>query len=177
MQSNRAADDGEVLGEVPGPTRREFFSRSCRVASVAALGAAVAAVLESCGGGTTGPSAGLGGAIQALPLVQGGESNGAITVTIGAGSPLAAVGGAALVQSSGGSLVLVARTSQNGFTALTSQCTHQACTVADISGQTYVCPCHGSQFSFTGQVLGGPAPLPLRQFNTQFANDVLTITA
>ena len=39
----------------------------------------------------------------------------------------------------------------------------------------YVCPCHGSQYSTSGAVLNGPATQPLRQFATQFTNNVLTI--
>jgi cytochrome b6-f complex iron-sulfur subunit len=62
------------------------------------------------------------------------------------------------------------------FAAVTAVCTHEACTVTGISGQTYVCPCHGSQFSATGVVLKGPAASPLRPFTTRFAANVLTIT-
>jgi cytochrome b6-f complex iron-sulfur subunit len=41
---------------------------------------------------------------------------------------------------------------------------------------SFVCPCHGSEFDTSGHVLVGPASTPLRQFQTQFANNVLTIS-
>ncbi len=61
--------------------------------------------------------------------------------------------------------------------ALASVCTHQACEITGYAGQTFVCPCHGSQFDASGRVLSGPAPTALRQYTTQFANGVLTISA
>ena len=95
-------------------------------------------------------------------------------LTIDAASPLSAVGSAALVLSGLGTFH-VAHTGQNAFTALTAICTHEACTITGFQNQVYVCPCHGSQYNTSGQVLSGPAPSPLRQFGTQFANNVLTI--
>jgi Rieske Fe-S protein len=97
-----------------------------------------------------------------------------VQVQIDSSSPLAAVGGAALVRSSSG-YVLVARTGDQAFTALTSICTHQTCTIDGWDGSGYVCPCHGSRFTTSGRVVNGPAPAPLRSFNTAFANNVLTI--
>jgi Rieske Fe-S protein len=73
-------------------------------------------------------------------------------------------------------MFLVARTAQNAFTALTAICTHEGCTVSGFENQTYVCPCHGSRYSTSGTVISGPAPSSLRSFQTQFNNNVLTIT-
>jgi len=102
-------------------------------------------------------------------------SGGAIALTIDASSPLNNVGSAALVQAASVN-VLVARTGQDAFTALTAICTHEQCTVTGFENQTYVCPCHGSRFSTSGSVTNGPASSPLRQFATRFAGNVLTIT-
>jgi cytochrome b6-f complex iron-sulfur subunit len=98
-----------------------------------------------------------------------------MVVTIDAASPLAAVGGAALVQSALGS-VLVAHTAQDTFVAVTSRCTHEACTITRFASATYICPCHGSQFSTSGRVLAGPATGQLASFQTQFSNGQLTIS-
>jgi Rieske Fe-S protein len=47
----------------------------------------------------------------------------------------------------------------HGFSAV---CTHQGCTVDNISGGVISCPCHGSRYDAqTGAVVGGPAPSPL----------------
>ena len=109
------------------------------------------------------------------PTIPGTLSASTVTVTIGANSPLTNTGSAALVQYSGGSL-LVARTGANAFTALSSTCTHQGCLVTGFSNGEYVCPCHGSHYNTSGQVTQGPAPSPLPSFPTAFSNGQLTIT-
>jgi cytochrome b6-f complex iron-sulfur subunit len=158
-------------------TRREFCGTACRALTVAALGGSMASLLQACGGGgsssPTGTSGSFGG--SALPSVNGTAVSGGVTVDVAAGSPLATVGGAALVRSSSGTF-LVARTGQDTFSALTARCTHESCTITDVSNQTYVCPCHGSRYTQSGQVQNGPATRNLRSFATRFASDVLTIT-
>jgi Rieske Fe-S protein len=143
--------------------------RACQAASLAVLGSALATLLESCG---KNPMDSSGGNIS---RINASLVNGTITLTIDANSPLAAVGSAALVQASNNSL-LVARTAQDTFTAVTAICTHQACTITGYNNQVYTCPCHGSQFNTSGRVVRGPATSALRTFQTQFANNQLIIT-
>lgn len=153
-------------------TRRQFC-RQCS-AGLAALGGT--AILGACGGGS--PTSGSGGGGfggSSLPRISGSGAGGGIQVTVDASSPLASTGALALVTSSLGS-VLVARTGSDTFTALSATCTHQGCAITGFSGASFVCPCHGSQFDANGRVLNGPATRSLQQFNTQFANGVLTIT-
>jgi cytochrome b6-f complex iron-sulfur subunit len=150
-------------------TRRQFCTRAV---SVAAFGGTLGAILQGCGSGSPTSAS----SFQALPVVAGTDLNGGVVVNVDAASPLAAVGTAALVQSPS-ALVLVAHTAQDSFTALSSLCTHQACTIRGYANNTFVCPCHGSQFSTNGQVLSGPAFAPLTQYHAQFAAGVLTITA
>lgn len=50
-----------------------------------------------------------------------------------------------------------------GFRALSAVCTHLGCITRFKPDQRIIaCPCHGSRFSLDGDVLGGPAPRPLR---------------
>jgi cytochrome b6-f complex iron-sulfur subunit len=107
-------------------------------------------------------------------VVTGAVAGNAITVSIDAGSPLASVGGAALVRSAAGD-VLTYRTAQDAFSAVTAMCTHEACTITGINGQTYVCPCHGSQFTTTGSVVSGPATRALRTYATSLSGTTLSI--
>jgi len=146
-------------------TRRTFCVQAYGAVSLAALGS----ILTGCGGSPTSPSA------PSLPTINASVANGVASISIDSASPLATVGGAALVQSTSG-MFLVARTAQNAFTALTAICTHEGCTVSGFENQTYVCPCHGSRYSTSGTVISGPAPSSLRSFQTQFNNNVLTIT-
>ena len=148
-------------------TRRSFVLHACEAASLAALGS----MLQSCSSSPTSPSS----TAPSLPVINGTTANGVVSVTIDPASSLANVGGAALVQASS-AVLLVARTAQSSFTALTAICTHEGCTITGFQSPMYVCPCHGSQYSTSGSVLNGPATQPLRQFATQFANNVLTIS-
>ena len=148
------------------PTRREFCVRSCQAVSLLTLNAA----FQACGSSPTAPSS-----AASLPSASGTIVNGALTIAIDSASPLSPVGGAALVQVASGAF-LVARTSQDAFTALTAICTHEGCTVSGFENQVYVCPCHGSRFSTSGSVVQGPASSALRQFPTRFANNVVTIS-
>jgi cytochrome b6-f complex iron-sulfur subunit len=145
-------------------TRRQFCARS------AALLGVIAPLCSGCAS-PTGPSN-----ANALPVVSATQSGLIYSVTVDASSPLANVGALAIVQGPN-ALFLVAHTASASFTALSATCTHQVCTVSGYSGSTFVCPCHGSQFDTSGRVVGGPAPAPLQQYATQFAGNVLKITA
>jgi len=150
----------------PRRSRREFCVHACQAASFAAAGG----LWQACSGNSTSPSN-----ATPLPTINATAATGTLSLTIDAASPLNAVGGAALVQSSAGN-VLVFRTAQDTFAAVTAVCTHEGCTVTGVSGSIYVCPCHGSEFSASGGVVKGPATLPLRTFTTRFSGNVLTIT-
>lgn len=154
-------------------TRRVFVVRACLAAAGATLGTSATGCGGGGGGSPTAPSPVTGAAT--LPTVAANVSGGQALLTIDGGSPLASVGGAALVQA-GGTQVLVARTAQDAFSAVTATCTHEACTINGATGATFVCPCHGSRFSTSGAVLNGPATRALRQFATQFNGGVLAIT-
>lgn len=147
-------------------SRREFVLKVCQAGSIAALGAIL---LEACNQNP------LGGDVPSLATVQASVSNGVVSLNVGGGSPLAGVGTAALVQFSGGAL-LVAHTAQSAFTALSSFCTHQNCQITGWQNQTYVCTCHGSKFSTSGQVTQGPARTALKSYATQVSNSTLMIT-
>ena len=151
-----------------GQSRRTFCSRAV---ALTALGGALASALQACSGSPTSPSN-----VAALPVVSGMLAGSAVTVAIDSSSPLASVGGAALVNAGGASL-LVARTAQATFVALSAICTHQTCTITGFGNDTYVCPCHGSTFDINGKVTGGPAPANLHPYATEFSNGILTITA
>ncbi len=49
------------------------------------------------------------------------------------------------------------------YVASILECTHQSCQVALVESG-YVCPCHGSRFSETGDVINGPAEVGLANY-------------
>jgi cytochrome b6-f complex iron-sulfur subunit len=53
--------------------------------------------------------------------------------------------------------------------------THEGCTVNGADGDIYVCPCHGSRYNHSGQVVRGPATASLRKYATTFTDGVVTI--
>jgi cytochrome b6-f complex iron-sulfur subunit len=155
---------------VPGTslTRRDFCARSCTAAfAVAATGAFAGA----CGGSSTGPSDN----VPALPVMNGTVSNGSVSVSVDATSPLVSVGSAALIESSAAPL-LVVHTGSSAFSAFSAICTHQGCTVTGFANNRFVCPCHGSQYDTNGNVVSGPAPQALQRFTASLSGTTLTIS-
>ena len=59
--------------------------------------------------------------------------------------------------------VYVRRDASGSLTAVLASCTHQGCQPEPV-GNRLECPCHGSQFSFEGEVLAGPADRPLIRY-------------
>lgn len=148
-------------------SRRRFCIDVCQAASCTAL----APLAAACSGGSSPASP--GGMPSMLPVVAGQLAGSSVRVAV-AGSPLAEIGGAALVESAGG-VFLLSRTSAGAFTALDAICTHESCTITGADGTVFVCQCHGSRYNRSGQVLTGPATASLRQYATSFADGVVTI--
>jgi nitrite reductase/ring-hydroxylating ferredoxin subunit len=156
------------MSDTTAPISRRQFCGAC-MASCATL----ATLVTACGGdgSPTGPS---GGSASDLSVIQGQFANARVRVTT-AGTPLANVGGAARVESTAG-LFLISRTSDTTFTVLAGDCTHEGCTITGATSSQFVCPCHGSRYSLTGQVQEGPARANLRQYASTFADGVVSIT-
>jgi Rieske Fe-S protein len=147
-------------------SRRKFCAGACQAVSCAA----VASIVSGCGGGSpTSP----GGSSTPLAVSSGRFTGSNVEVTV-AGSALASVGGAVLVDSIAG-VFLLARTADTTFSAIDAVCSHQSCTVTGADGAAYVCPCHGSRYDRNGRVLNGPATAALRRFPSSFANGIVTI--
>lgn len=58
--------------------------------------------------------------------------------------------------------------------ALNLTCTHLGCTVS-VTPTELVCPCHGSAFSRTGEVLRGPAARPLDRLTVRLEGDTVVV--
>lgn len=58
--------------------------------------------------------------------------------------------------------IVVTQPEAGTFKAFSAVCTHQGCTVKDVTGGTINCPCHGSKYRVAdASVAAGPAPRPL----------------
>jgi nucleotide-binding universal stress UspA family protein/nitrite reductase/ring-hydroxylating ferredoxin subunit len=68
------------------------------------------------------------------------------------------------IVSSGDHKAAVFRDRKGRVHALSARCTHMGCTVKwNPTEVTWDCPCHGSRFAATGEVVNGPAERPLAQ--------------
>jgi menaquinol-cytochrome c reductase iron-sulfur subunit len=60
--------------------------------------------------------------------------------------------------------------------AYSNICTHLSCRVNwTEADQLYICPCHDGRFNITGQVVSGPPPKPLNQYETKIENGLVYI--
>ncbi len=68
------------------------------------------------------------------------------------------------------------RMEDGGFLALSSKCTHLGCTVPWVDKDNrFACPCHGSAFDITGNVINSPAPRPLDIYRVNIENNVVKV--
>ena len=73
--------------------------------------------------------------------------------------------------------IIIIRSSDTVYLALSKLCTHSQCTVTyNSSSKDIPCPCHGSKFSTTGAVVNGPATAPLKTYNVKLNGNTLTIS-
>ena len=91
-----------------------------------------------------------------------------LDLTVAANAALTQVNGARVITVNGRPVIVV-RTGDATFVALSAVCTHAGCTVRYAAGaHDIACPCHGSTFALDGTVTRGPATRPLAEFATTF---------
>jgi cytochrome b6-f complex iron-sulfur subunit len=70
--------------------------------------------------------------------------------------------------------VFVYRKEDGSFSAVSTRCMHRGCQV-EPAADKLVCPCHGSEYTSTGEVLKGPTERPLRSFPVTLEGEVIAI--
>ena len=101
-----------------------------------------------------------------------------VDLSLSENSALLVVGGALalgsnVIDSKG---ILLYRQSDTNVLAFSRNCTHNSCTIDSFQNGTSTCPCHGSQFNTSGNVVIGPAIIPLTQYSAAIADNIVTIT-
>lgn len=135
-----------------------------RRAVLVATGAGLCALAAGCGVyGATGVPAGAPPAPNEKPPTPAGTpaggggapGGGAGTEPVLATTADIPVGGGMVLAEQG---VVLTRPDEGTVLGFSSVCTHQGCTVADVSDGTINCSCHGSRFQISdGAVASGPA--------------------
>jgi cytochrome b6-f complex iron-sulfur subunit len=101
-------------------------------------------------------------------------STGEITIdlTAAAYADLAVVGGYAYKGD-----IIIFRTNDSSYLALSKVCTHASCTISySHANGNLPCACHGSVFSTAGAVQEGPANSNLKKYTVQKTGNTLTIS-
>lgn len=72
--------------------------------------------------------------------------------------------------------VVITQPDEGRFQGFSAVCTHQGCTVGDVSEGTINCPCHGSRFAIAdGSVVAGPADAPLPEQPLSIDGDEISL--
>ena len=70
----------------------------------------------------------------------------------------------------------LARLEDGGFLALSRTCTHLGCSVPWVEKEMkFACPCHGSAFDITGNVIEAPAPRALDIYPITIENKMIKV--
>jgi cytochrome b6-f complex iron-sulfur subunit len=70
----------------------------------------------------------------------------------------------------------LSRLADGGFLAISQRCTHLGCNVPwDQTANSFICPCHNSQFTADGSLLSPPAPRPLDLFPVIIEDGVVKV--
>jgi cytochrome b6-f complex iron-sulfur subunit len=73
--------------------------------------------------------------------------------------------------------IIIIRSTETVYLALSKVCTHSQCTVTyNSSSKDIPCPCHGSKFNTEGAVLNGPAASPLKKYDVKQNGNILTLS-
>lgn len=68
----------------------------------------------------------------------------------------------------------VYRLDDGTFSAVSTRCMHRGCQV-EPGGDHLICPCHGSEYTNTGEVLKGPTQRPLRRLPVTVEGDHVAV--
>lgn len=71
--------------------------------------------------------------------------------------------------------IALMKISASEYSACLMRCSHQACETS-VSASEIVCPCHGSRFSRSGDLLKGPATEDLTRYPVRLEGDTLYIS-
>lgn len=160
-----------------GSSRRTVLQGAAKVCGLALA----APVLAACSSSKSSGAAPAGGATsQAAATTAASAPAAASSSSAGGGSSLAdtsdiPVGGGKIFSDA---RIVVTQPAAGQYKAFSATCTHQGCTVGDITGGNIVCPCHGSRYSIKdGSVVNGPATQPLAAMTVNVQGTKISVSS
>ena len=148
--------------------RREFVKDALTGIGTVAFGSFIMINQSSCS--DSGPTA---------PSDNNGETSITVDLSLSENSGLLTVGGALALAANelDSSGMLLYRQSESTVKVYSRNCTHAGCPIGAFSSSGISsCQCHGSRFDTNGNVVTGPAAIPLNQYSAAISEDIVTIT-
>jgi len=72
---------------------------------------------------------------------------------------------------------ILINTPQGELRAFSAVCTHLSCNVTyDAQAENIYCPCHNGRFDLNGNVLAGPPPKPLEQYEVKISGQEVIVS-
>ncbi len=98
------------------------------------------------------------------------------TVRVADNPDLSKVGGFVLIKDTPEGELLVVRSGENQYDAMSNVCPHKQCHVEVKSPTVIKCPCHGSTYRIDGTYVSGPSKKSLKKFLVTVDGGVITVT-
>ena len=151
--------------ELPEPARRRFLGRCATLLR----GVTVVGIIAPLAGGCD-------TSLEPKAPGQNGNNQGGNMQTFDV-SMLTTDGQGILTSTKGpdGYSIMIVRTGEGSYAALSTRCTHQGCDVNLPENGAIACPCHGSRFALDGSVLNGPANAPLAEYTLTYDDAAATV--
>jgi len=86
-------------------------------------------------------------------------------------------GGFVLVKDTAEGDLLIVKSTEEQYAAMSNVCPHKHCRVEVKSPTLIQCPCHGSRYKPDGTYISGPAKKSLKQFHVAIEGGVITVSA
>ncbi|HVX52246.1 MAG TPA: ubiquinol-cytochrome c reductase iron-sulfur subunit [Chitinophagaceae bacterium] len=140
--------------------RRGFINNIAQITTFVTAGSLIAACSKSSGNPSTG----------------NGNGGGSTLISANLDGELINVGDS---KTSGTNIVIREATGNaaSSFIALSLVCTHQGCTVNfDNANNVFNCPCHGSKYDGSGNVVNGPATKALSKLSITVTGSELVVS-
>jgi Rieske Fe-S protein len=99
------------------------------------------------------------------------------TIKIADNPGLGKVGGFVLIKGTPAGELLIVRSGNEQFDAMSNVCPHKQCHVEVKSPTLIKCPCHGSTYQIDGAYVSGPSKKSLKKFRVTTDGGVISVTA